>query len=204
MGMLSRLSHDTDLEVAMAAIISLGLIGAGTNNARVAGMLRNLSSYYYKEASLLFCVQIAQGLVHLGKGLLTLAPFHSERFLLSPTALAGLLILLHACLDMKSIILGKYHYVLYFLVLAMKPRMLMTVDENLKPVSVPVWVGQAVDVVGQAGQPKTITGFQTHSTPVLLAAGDRAKLATKKYVPLSPILEGFVILRENPDYQEDH
>lgn len=39
-----------------AAVISLGLIGAGTNNARIAGMLRNLSSYYYKDASLLFCV----------------------------------------------------------------------------------------------------------------------------------------------------
>lgn len=56
----------------------------------------------------------------------------------------------------------------------------MTVDENLKPLSVPVRVGQAVDVVGQAGRPKTITGFQTHSTPVLLAAGDRAELATDK------------------------
>jgi hypothetical protein len=32
-----------------------------------------------------------------------------------------------------------------------------------------VRVGQAVDVVGQAGRPKTITGFATHSTPVLLA-----------------------------------
>ena len=35
------------------------------------------------------------------------------------------------------------------------------------PVS--VRVGQAVDVVGQAGRPKTITGFATHTTPVLLA-----------------------------------
>ncbi|CAL5358341.1 unnamed protein product [Camellia sinensis] len=84
MDTLNRLSHDTDTEIAMAGVISLGLIGAGTNNARIAGMLRNLSSYYYKEASLLFCVRIAQGLVHLGKGLLTLAPYHSERFLLSP------------------------------------------------------------------------------------------------------------------------
>ncbi|CAL5441323.1 unnamed protein product [Camellia sinensis] len=220
MDTLNRLSHDTDTEVAMAGVISLGLIGAGTNNARIAGMLRNLSSYYYKEASLLFCVLIAQGLVHLGKGLLTLAPYHSERFLLSPdeqvstmgdffqsgsfhirtdpligmfllnlkiqprTALAGIVTLLHACLDMKAIILGKYHYVLYFLVLAMQPRMLLTVDENLKPLLVPVRVGQAVNVVGQAGRPKTITGFQTHSTPVLLAAGDRAELATEKSTPL--------------------
>jgi 26S proteasome regulatory subunit N1 len=59
--------------------------------------------------------------------------------------------------------------------------MLLTVDENLKPLPVPVRVGQAVDVVGQAGRPKTITGFQTHSTPVLLAAGDRAELATEKW-----------------------
>ncbi|XP_010918461.1 26S proteasome non-ATPase regulatory subunit 2 homolog A [Elaeis guineensis] len=204
MDTLSRLSHDTDGDVSMAAIISLGLIGAGTNNARIAGMLRNLSSYYYKEAGHLFCVRIAQGLVHMGKGLLTLSPYHSDRFLLSPMALAGLVTVLHVCLDMKSIILGKYHYMLYILVLAMQPRMLMTVDENLKPLSVPVRVGQAVDVVGQAGRPKTITGFQTHSTPVLLAAGERAELATEKYIPLTPVLEGFVILRENPDYREDH
>ncbi|KAG1355160.1 hypothetical protein COCNU_07G012720 [Cocos nucifera] len=204
MDTLSRLSHDTDGDVSMAAIISLGLIGAGTNNARIAGMLRNLSSYYYKEAGHLFCVRIAQGLVHMGKGLLTLSPYHSDRFLLSPMALAGLVTVLHACLDMKSIILGKYHYMLYVLVLAMQPRMLMTVDENLKPLSVPVRVGQAVDVVGQAGRPKTITGFQTHSTPVLLAAGERAELATEKYIPLTSVLEGFVILRENPDYRDDH
>lgn len=204
MDTLSRLSHDSDSEVAMAAIISLGLIGAGTNNARIAGMLRNLSSYYYKDSSALFCVRIAQGLVHLGKGLLTLNPYHSDRFLLSPMALAGLVTTLHACLDMKAIILGKYHYVLYFLVLAMQPRMLLTVDSNLKPVSVPVRVGQAVDVVGQAGRPKTITGFQTHSTPVLLSVGDRAELATEKYIPLSPILEGFIILKDNPEYKEEH
>ncbi|KAL6603546.1 hypothetical protein ACP70R_043907 [Stipagrostis hirtigluma subsp. patula] len=203
MDTLSRLSHDADAEVSMAAIISLGLIGAGTNNARIAGMLRNLSSYYYKEAGHLFCVRIAQGLVHLGKGLLTLSPYHSDRFLLSPMALAGLVTVLHACLDMKSIILGKYHYMLYILVLAMQPRMLLTVDEDLKPLSVPVRVGQAVDVVGQAGRPKTITGFQTHSTPVLLAAGERAELATEKYIPLTPFLEGFVILKKNPEYHED-
>lgn len=59
---------------------------------------------------------------------------------------------------------------------------------------------QAVDVVGQAGKPKTITGFQTHTTPVLLAHGERAELATEEFVPVTPILEGFVILRKNPNY----
>ncbi|AES60608.2 26S proteasome regulatory subunit S2 1B [Medicago truncatula] len=96
----------------------------------------------------------------------------------------------------RIILKGKYHYVLYFLVLAMQPTMLLTVGENLKPLLVPLRVGQAVDVVGQAGRPKKITGFQTHSTSVLLAAGDRAELATEKYIPISPVLEAFVILKE--------
>lgn len=60
MDTLSRLSHDVDQEVAMGAIVAMGLIGGGTNNARIAGMLRNLSSYYYKEPNLLFTVRIAQ------------------------------------------------------------------------------------------------------------------------------------------------
>jgi len=37
---------------------------------------------------------------------------------------------------------------------------------------------------------------------VLLNAGERAELATEQYIPLSPLLEGFVILRPNPDYVE--
>ena len=48
--------NDLGYYVQQTAILGLGLIGAGTNNARIAGMLRNLSSYYYKDPSLLFCV----------------------------------------------------------------------------------------------------------------------------------------------------
>ena len=61
---------------------------------------------------------------------------------------------------------------------------------------------KAVDVVGQAGKPKTITGFQTHTTPVLLAYGERAELATDEYISLTQILEGFVVLKKNPDFME--
>ena len=75
-------------------------------------------------------------------------------------------------------------------------------DEEGALLAVPVRVGQAVDVVAQAGRPKSITGFQTHTTPVLLAVGERAELGTEKYLPLSSTLEGVVILRPNPDYVE--
>ncbi len=45
-------------------------------------------------------------------------------------------------------------------------------------------VGQAVDVVGYAGKPKKIKGFQTHSSPVLVNQGERAELATDEYIPI--------------------
>lgn len=61
-------------------------------------------------------------------------------------------------------------------------------------------VGTAVDVVGQAGRPKAITGFQTHDTPVLLGYGERAELATDEYLSETHLMENFVILRNNPDY----
>lgn len=40
------------------------------------------------------------------------------------------------------VILGKSHYVLYGLVAAMQPRMLVTFDEELRPLPVSVRVGQ--------------------------------------------------------------
>lgn len=197
---LSKFSHDSDVEVAYNAIFALGLVGAGTNNARLAAMLRQLAQYHAKDPNNLFMVRLAQGLAHLGKGTLTLCPYHHDRQLLSPVCVAGLMATLVAFLDVKNIILKNAHYVLYNLVAAMQPRMLVTFDEDLQALPVPVRVGQAVDVVGQAGKPKTITGFQTHTTPVLLAYGERAELATEEYIPLTPILEGFVILRKNPNY----
>lgn len=84
----------------------------------------------------------------------------------------------------------------------MQPRMLYTVTEDLQPLSVSVRVGQAVDVVGQAGRPKTITGWATQTTPVLLHHGERAELAAEEYLPVASAMEGLVILRKNPDYME--
>src|SRR5882762_5005994 len=109
---------------------------------------------------------------------------------------------------------------LYFLVPAMYPRFLISLDEelNVKPVTVRVgqvgisslcplimiiefFVFQAVDVVGQAGKPRTISGFQTHQTPVRLATTERAELATEEFIPYAHVLEGFVVLQKNPGWE---
>ncbi len=193
---LSRYSHDNDNDVAINAIFAMGLLGAGTNNARLAQLLRQLASYYHRDQESLFMVRIAQGLLHMGKGTMSLNPFHTDRQILSRVSAAGLLAVLVAMIDAKQFITSNSHYLLYFLVTAMHPRFLVTLDENLKPLTVNVRVGQAVDVVGQAGRPKTITGWQTQNTPVLLAYGERAELEDEEYISLSSTLEGLVILRK--------
>ncbi|CAO2654648.1 Nn.00g113810.m01.CDS01 [Neocucurbitaria sp. VM-36] len=199
---LSRYSHDNDNDVAINAIFAMGLCGAGTNNARLAQLLRQLASYYHRDPNALFMVRIAQGLLHAGKGTLSLNPFHTDRQVLSRVAAAGLLTVLVSLIDAKSFIVGDSHYLLYFMATAMSPRFLITLDEELKPLTVNVRVGQAVDIVGQAGRPKTITGWQTQSTPVLLAHGERAELEDEKYISLTNVLEGVVILKKNPEWED--
>jgi len=111
---------------------------------------------------------------------------------------------------------------LYFLVTAMYPRFMITLDEELNNIPVTVRVGQvrfsplhirlsllislilkAVDVVGQAGKPRTISGFQTHSTPVRLGNTERAELATEEFIPFAHVLEGFVVLQKNPGWEKE-
>eukprot|EP00051_Salpingoeca_urceolata_P026738 m.478399 g.478399 ORF g.478399 m.478399 type:complete len:897 (-) comp21140_c0_seq1:156-2846(-) len=198
---LSKLSHDPDAEVAYSSIFAMGLVGAGTNHARIAGMLRHLAQYYHKDPNALFVVRIAQGLLHTGKGSITMSPFHTDRSLMSPVAVSGLLAVLVSVLDIQNVLLKSSHFMLYHLSLAMWPRILCTFDESLESVVTSVRVGQAVDVVGQAGKPKTITGFVTNTTPVLLGHGERAQLATEEYLPLTPLLEGFVIIKKNPEWE---
>lgn len=64
-------------------------------------------------------------------------------------SLAGILAVMHSALDMKATLTGKHPHLLYLLASALRPRMLMTLDEEGKMLPVPVRVGQAVDTVAQ-------------------------------------------------------
>jgi len=198
---LSRYTHELQPSVANNAIFALGLVGAGTLNARVAQLLRQLDEFYARSSELMFMSRFALGLVNLGKGTLTLSPFTAEKRLMSPVSLAGLLTVSVAMLipPAKQLFISEYPSLLYALTLAVQPRMLVTVDEELNPLKVTVRVGQAIDTVGQAGKPKRITGWVTQDTPVLLAAGERAELEDDEYTPLSTALEGVVILRKREE-----
>lgn len=109
----------------------------------------------------------------MGKGLLSLNPIHSDNLLVSNVGLAGILIAVLSFTE-SGLILGKYQYLLYSVCLSINPRMVMVVDENLEPKNnIQLMVGTAVDTVGQSGNPRTITGFQVHNSPVIIAIGER-------------------------------
>ncbi|OCF58861.1 26S proteasome regulatory subunit N1 [Kwoniella mangroviensis CBS 10435] len=193
---LSKYSHDSDLDVAINSIFAMGLVGAGTNNARLAQMLRGLATYYAKEPDCFFMVRIAQGLVHMGKGTIGINPYFNDGQVMSRTAVAGLLATIVSFTDARKFVLDKHHWQLYWLVTAMYPQFLITLDEDLEEKPVTVRVGQAVNTIGLAGTRHGISGFQTHQSPVRIGTGERAELGTNEFFPYQSVLEGLVILKK--------
>ena len=118
------------------AIFAMGLVGSGTNNARLAQMLRQLAVYYQKDANALFMVRQAQGLVHLGKGTLTMNPFHSDKSLMNVAAASALLSTIVTCLDSRALILGKHHFLLYSIVPSIQVNI-------LDPSGIEIFVGNS-------------------------------------------------------------
>lgn len=197
---LTRFSHDSDLDVSMNSIFAMGLCGLGTNNARLAQLLRQLASYYSREQDALFITRFAQGLVHMGKGSVTM-DIYNDAHVLNKVTLASLLTIAVGLISPKFML--KQHKLFYILNSGVRPKFILALNEQGEPIKVNVRVGQAVDTVGQAGKPKRITGWITQSTPVLLGHGERAELETNEYISHTSSLEGVVILKKNPNYQED-
>ncbi|UKK00514.2 26S proteasome regulatory subunit [Theileria orientalis] len=192
--LLSKLTHDSDREVSLNAILALGLVGAGTNNSRVSQLFQTIAKHSYRDSNLMYVLRVSVGLLFMGKGTLTLSPLHSEGFLLNKVALAGLMVVLFSALDLRSLVCEEFPFLLLFLGMAIRPRWLVTLNTNLEVVNVPVRVGASVDTIGTAGKQRRISGFQTHKSPVLIGVGERAELATEDMESLSPYLEGIVLV----------
>lgn len=92
---LTKLAHDQDLNISQNAVLALGLIGAGTNNSRIAHILRGLAAYFSKEPAHLF-----------------LGTLHSH--ILSPfPPIHRLSLLLYSILFLLYIICDLYYYYLF-------------------------------------------------------------------------------------------
>lgn len=211
---LHRYGHD-EMKISLNAIIAIGLLAAGTQNTRAIGALKQLEHYHKSSAQAaqaMMLLQIAEGMTHLGQGLMTLSPTYGDSLLLHPVALGSLLAIAFSCIaplqrggdnERTDPLILKEPLMFFFVAPAIGLRFLATLDEDLNILPLQVRVGQAIDTVGQAGEPRNITAFQTLDTPVLLAAGQRANFADDTYEPLSPILEGFVIVRKRTEQKTE-
>ena len=200
---LSKLSHDTDAATAQAAIFAIGLVGAGTRSVRAATMLRSLCGFHVRNPECWLLCHIALGLVELGKGQMTLRAVHSDGLLASSTSLCGILTAVFSMLT-PEVSVAKYSYLWMSLAASMRPRHLILVDGEGKPLEQqPVRVGTAVDTVAMAGKPKRITGFQTQNSPVVLQSSDRAELPPSAVRPVAKnrILEGIVFTEKDPEHE---
>jgi 26S proteasome regulatory subunit N1 len=201
--MLFKLAHDDDAEIAYRAIFGLGVVGAGTNNSRLATLLRSLAAYYENENNFLYVVRIALGMLHAGKGLVGINPFYSNGFLCSKSGLAGLIVTSFSMLHFEEFLITKNHYMLFYISLSVYPKMLFYTDANLKEIKTAVRVGQGLDTVAQVGKPRTITGFQTHTSPVIINLNEKAELGTEEFISVADsVQENFVVLKKNPDFVE--
>lgn len=143
-------------------------------------------------------------MVNAGKGVVTACPFYSDGFLYSKVSMAGLFIMANAMLDTEKILIEKFHFTIYYLVCSIYPRMAFTLNENLDNFPIDVRVGQAIDTVTLVGNPRSITGFQTHKSPVILQYGERAELAEEEWMLASnTVLENFVIVKKNPEFKKE-
>ena len=174
---LNKYSHSNDHQTATNAIFALGLVGCGTNNAKCAQLLRYLALYYYKDNDLLFMIRVAQGMIHMGKGVVGVLPTFMEH-LTSLTSIGGILATITSVMD--SVQLKEAPFLMYFLNCAAVPKYCLTLDNELNSIHTSMRIGMGVDVVGQAGKSRKITGFQTIESPLVMNYGERVELVNDK------------------------
>ncbi|KAG9392786.1 hypothetical protein J8273_5818 [Carpediemonas membranifera] len=199
---LHRMAHNSDEAASFNAIVSLGLLGAGTGDAHIAQTLKTLRKYYKSSSVHQGAVRLAHGLLHAGKGLIGVHTVHMDKKLLRPTAIAGILTTALAMCSHESFL--KEDMILFFpLALAMTPRCVSTVDAALNPIGASVKVGQKIDIVGLAGKPRKIAGFQSHVSPVVCGLDNVAEVVEGEFEPLTSLHEGVLICKVHKDVEHD-
>lgn len=173
----------------MSTILSLGLIGAGTLNSRIAKVLDQQYSYYYKDSKILATLKIAQGLVSLGKGLLSISPLYFDRTTLISKNLIGLFSTVFMFLDSSVSPLVSSHTYMFFLLCQACSQKYVTCPEKIS-----IRVGLPVNTVGVVGEPKRLSSVQTHMSPVVL--NERVRAETDEPVCTSYI-EDVLVLKKN-------
>ncbi|KMV66233.1 26S proteasome regulatory complex protein [Encephalitozoon cuniculi EcunIII-L] len=187
--MLEKSLNIGETNCIISTIVSLGLIGAGTLNSRITKILDQQYSYYYKDSKVLPVLKIAQGLVSLGKGLLSISPLYFDKTTFMPKNTIGLFSTVFMLLDSSISPLVSSHAYMFFLLCQACTQKYVTCSEKIN-----IRVGHPINTVGMVGEPKKLSSVQTHTSPVVLSEKIRAE--TDENV-CSSYIEDVLILKKN-------
>lgn len=156
-------SGDADVN----SLIALGIIGAGTRSARILRVLDSNYGNVYKDPRAASAMIISQGLVNLGKGLLTLSPLYYEKNIVADRPMIGLLSTVFLFIDQSMF--ADHPYLCYLLSSSISPKYVTGYEGSCR-------VGRPVDVVGLAGRPNKLSATVIHTLPVILNANERTQV----------------------------
>lgn len=202
--MLFRMASQSEEGLSINAIISLGLIGCGSCNSRIAQSLRQLADSKYFSTSnnesgremtnmMILAIKLSLGLVHCGRGLMHISVTHHHGKAISNprlSCIAALLLLLAS--NSKVLVRPKFTVYFFLIAGALHPKYLVTVDAANKEQSNSFKTGSYIDTVSLP-EPFRLTGYQTNTTPIILSHTERAIQSEEAIVPMLNILEDVVV-----------
>ncbi|ORD97616.1 RPN1 [Hepatospora eriocheir] len=173
-------------ESNVTSMIALGIVGAGTNSSRIHKIINGHFNSFYKDYKTANALIYSQGLLSLGKGMLSLNPVAYDGNVIIDKSLIGLLSTIFLFIDEKDNFFKDYSYMLYSIAQAATPKYVVGLDSEIK-------VGLPVDTVGLSGNPNKISGVVIHNLPVLLNCNEKAEIMKDV---LSDYIEDVLVLKE--------
>ncbi|KAM0676649.1 proteasome regulatory particle base subunit [Binucleata daphniae] len=206
LGILYTSEPDTEIVDALSrainvlnpinAILATGLVGAGTNNARLQGLLEQQYTYLTKNAKASGALKIAQGLLSLGKGTLSLSPLMFDKTVINNKSIASLLCIAMLSSGELNTLFSKHSYLLLILSQCVSNKFVVTMDEHLKFKTVTIRVGRPVETAAMAGKRTGISAVVTHDSPVILQCDEKAAIYEEEGYVYNGVVEDVVIVRK--------
>ncbi|MEG0495951.1 MAG: hypothetical protein RR564_06780 [Eubacterium sp.] len=180
--------------VVNTSAISLGMVVAGSNSTKNYQTLKTLITQNSKNSRVVSALTIAMGLCKLGKGSLHISPILYGD-IINKKSFIGIFTLLYLSLDSKDSFLYRYPFFYSIISLAINSKYVLCIEEDneIVPCSTNVRTGKPVDVVGTAGEQRSISGVQVNTSPVILKIDEVAECEDEAY---TDIIEDVVVIKQ--------
>lgn len=159
----------------ITSILALAIVGAGTNNTRITTLLQQQYAYF-KKSKLSSMLKIAQGIVCLGKGTLTLSPMMFEKNHIDHRSIANLYATCLFFLGDNYPLVEKYGFMFTLLASSINNKFVVSMDTNLDFLNIYIRIGRPVHTNSMAGKKKNLSAVVVHESPVIVQCDERADI----------------------------